>query len=252
MTPITPERTAIIEYIKAMLGDGMIDIDLDPQHYSTAIDRAFAKYRQRSSNAVEESFGFLTTKDSVNDYVLPQEVMQVRQIFRRSVGSRSGGGAGGTAYEPFNLAYTNAYMLTASPAGGLLTYYAFSAYQKQLGKMFGADINFYFNRVSKTLTLMQRPRGEEEVMLWLYNQKPEFVLLQDVHSKQWLYDYALATCKIMLGEARSLFGNIASPQGGTSLNGSEMKNEGKADIERLELEIEQYKTGDTPLTWIMG
>ena len=46
-------RKPVVDYIKAMLGDGMIDLELDPIHYDTAIDRAFAKYRQKSSNAVE-------------------------------------------------------------------------------------------------------------------------------------------------------------------------------------------------------
>ena len=85
----------ITDYIKNMLGEGMVDIELDPSHYRTAIDRAFAKYRQKSSNSVEESFGFLTLEQDVNEYTLGQEVIEVRDVFRRSIGSRTGGGDGG-------------------------------------------------------------------------------------------------------------------------------------------------------------
>lgn len=252
MTETQNERQKVVEYIQNMLGSGMIDVELDPAHYNTAIDRALAKFRQRSSNAVEESFGFLTTQTDQNDYVLPSEVQQVRQIFRRSIGSRSGGGDGGSLFEPFNLAYSNTYLLTSTHMGGLATYYAFASYQKQVGKLFGSDINFTFNRTTKMLTLMQRPRTEEEVLLWMYNYRPDFNLLQDTYAGQWLKDYSLATCKVMLGEAREKFSQIASPQGGTSLNGSALKTEGKSEIDMLEQDLINYKTGDTPLTFVIG
>jgi hypothetical protein len=235
-----------------MLGDGMVDVELDPAHYNTAIDRALSKFRQRSSNAVEESYGFLTLKVDVNEYTLPKEVMNVRQLFRRSIGSRSGGGEGGTLFEPFNLAYSNTYLLASSNMGGLATYYAFASYQKQVGKMFGSDINFTFNKTTKVLTIMQRPRAEEELLLWLYNHRPDFNLLQDPQAGQWLKDYSLATCKLMLGEAREKFNSITSPQGSTSLNGAALKGEGKTELEALEQELINYKDGGTPLTFVIG
>lgn len=252
MTENEQERQKVVEYVHTMLGGSMIDVELDSKDYNIAIDRALAKFRQRSSNSSEESFGFLTILVDVNEYTLPEEITNVRQIFRRSIGSRSGGGQGGTLFEPFNLAYSNTYLLTATNMGGLATYYAFASYQKQVGKMFGSDINFTFNKTTKKLILMQRPRSEEEVLLWLYNYRPDFNLLQDTFAKQWLRDYTLATCKIMLGEAREKFNQIASPQGGTSLNGTALKGEGKAEIEMLELDLINYKDGGTPLTFVIG
>lgn len=252
MSDVLNERQKVIDYVKAMLGDGMVDVELDPIHYNTAIDRSLAKFRQRSSNSTEESFGFLMLQVDENNYTLPNEVMNVRQIFRRSIGSRTGGGDGGSLFEPFNLAYTNTYLLTSTNMGGLATYYAFASYQKQVGKMFGSEINFTFNKTTKLLTIMQRPRSEEEVLLWMYNYRPDFNLLQDPQAGQWLKDYALATCKIMLGEAREKFATIASPQGGTQLNGTALKNEGRAELEVLETDLINYKAGDTPLTFVIG
>ena len=252
MNDSTISRQQVIDYVKPLLGEGMIDVELEPQHYNVAIDRALAKFRQRSSNASEESYAFLTLHTDINEYILTSEVTEVRQIFRRSVGSRSGGGDGGTMFEPFNLAYTNAYLSSSSNMGGLATYYAFASYQKQVGKMFGSEINFSWNPTSKKLTLMQRPRGEEQILLWLYNQRPDFVLFQDPYAGIWLKDYALATCKIILGEAREKFQTIASPQGGTTLNGTALKTEGKAEIEQLEMDLINYKDGGKPLTFVIG
>lgn len=247
-----PYQQEIIQYIKDLLGDGMIDVELDLNHYTTAINKAFAKFRQRSQASTEESYAFLTLQNDTNDYYLPKEVMEVRQIFRRTIGSRTGGGDGGTIFEPFNLAYTNTYLLSSSNMGGLATYYAFASYQKLVGKMFGSDINFVFHNSTKKLTLMQRPRGNEEILLWIYNHRPEFDLINDAYAGIWIKDYALATCKVILGEAREKFQTIASPQGGTSLNGTSLKAEGKQELEVLELDLINYKDGSKPLTFVIG
>lgn len=43
-------KTEVYNYCKAMLGDGMVDIELDPKHYETALERALGKYRQRGDS----------------------------------------------------------------------------------------------------------------------------------------------------------------------------------------------------------
>lgn len=106
----TTTKQEIYDYVYTLLGGGMIDVELDPVHYETALDKALTKFRQRSDNSVEESYFFMPTVEDQNEYTLPNEIVEVRQIFRRSIGSRSGGGDGGTLFEPFNLAYTNTYL----------------------------------------------------------------------------------------------------------------------------------------------
>lgn len=252
MSTIESHRQPVVEYIKAMLGDGLVDVELDPIHYTTAIDKAFAKYRQKSSNSVEESYAFLTLEQDVNEYTLSNDVIEVREVFRRSIGSRTGGGDGGSLFEPFNLAYSNTYLLSSTNMGGLATYYAFASYQKLVGKMFGSFINFTWNASTKKLTIMQRPRGEETLLIWCYNYKPDFVILNDPYAGIWIKDYALAVAKMMLGEAREKFTQIASPQGGTQLNGTALKNEGLAATEKLEEELKNYGTGEKPMWFVFG
>ena len=247
------ERNKVFDYVKVMLGDGLIDIELDPVHYETALDRALTRYRQRSPNAVEESYSFLELVQDQNEYRLPDEVIEVKQVFRRAIGSRTGMGAGGTLFEPFNLAYTNTYLMSGSMLGGLATYYMFASYQKLVGQMFGSYIEFKWKPSSHVLTILQRPFAQgEQILIQSYNYRPDFVLLTDIYAKQWLRDYTLATCKIMLGEARSLFSSIAGPNGSVTLNGNDLKNSGNADIERLDKELETYIAGGTGYTWIMG
>ena len=49
-------KNDVIKQIRLLLGDGMIDIELDPEHYDLSVDIALSKIRQRSENAVEEDF----------------------------------------------------------------------------------------------------------------------------------------------------------------------------------------------------
>jgi hypothetical protein len=58
--------------------------------------------------------------------------------------------------------------------------------------------------------------------------------------------------KFILGEARSKFSTIAGPQGGTSLNGDNLKSEAQAELEKLEQDLINYVDGGTPMGFIIG
>tara|TARA_Y100001980_G_C14450834_1_gene234790 strand:- start:63 stop:839 length:777 start_codon:yes stop_codon:yes gene_type:complete len=253
---LTPENTlalkqSVFDHVRTLLGDGMIEVELDPKHYETALERALDKYKQRSESSVEESYGFLELQEDTNVYTMPEEVVNVRQIFRRTVGGANAS-EGGTFFDPFELAYTNVYLLQSGRIGGLATYEGFSQYQELVGRMFGGFINFYYDTVTRKLEIVRRQRNEETVLLWLYNDKPDGILLQDRYAKPWIRDYTLGVCKIMLGEARSKFATIAGPQGGTSLNGDQLKAEGQQELERLEASISNYEVGQTPMSFVIG
>ena len=103
MTTLVEAKNEIFDYVRYSLGEGLVDVELDPIHYETAFKQALARYRQRSTNSVEESYSFLELIQDQNEYRLPDEIIEVRQVFRRAIGSRTGMGAGGTLFEPFNL-----------------------------------------------------------------------------------------------------------------------------------------------------
>jgi len=252
MASLATKKQEIYDYVYALLGGGMVDVELDPVHYETALKKALSRFRQRSDNSVEESYLFMKTVTDQNKYTLPNEVIEVRKIFRRSIGSRSGGGDGGTLFEPFNMAYTNTYLLSSSNMGGLATYDLFSQYQELVGRMFGSFIEFTWNTTTKEITLLQRPRADETLLLMAYNYRPDENLLDDYLASQWIKDYTLATCKYMLGEARSKFAQIAGPQGGSALNGDALKAEAQAEMEKLEGEVATAVPGGTGYGFLIG
>ena len=235
------ERNKVFDYIRLMLGDEIIDVELDPKHYELALNRAIARYRQRSSHSVEESYSFLELVQDQNEYRLPDEITEVQSVFRRSTGSRAGTGS---AFEPFSAAYTNTYLLSGSMLSGLATYDFFAQYQKLVGTMFGTFIAFKFNQQSHKLTILQRPYAQgDQLLLKTWNHRPDFVLLTDTYAAQWLKDYALATAKMILGEARSKFSTIAGPGSGITLNGEALKAAAKEELAALDKEIEDNVAG---------
>ena len=248
---LDPLKKQLIEYVQLQLGDGIIDIEMDPSHLEAAYQRTLGTYRQRAQNAYEESYSFLQLQDNVNVYTLPQEVQSVRQIFRRTVGIT---GTGGYSFDPFGAATLNVYLLNFNSAsGGMATYDFYQQYVELAARMFGGYINYTWDPVSKKLQLIRDPRGNEEVvLLWTYNLKPEITLLANYQIVQWFRDYMVGASKYIIGEAREKFASIAGPGGGTALNGAAMKTEGQAMMDRCIEDLKLYVDASQPLTFVIG
>ena len=244
-------KESLINYVQLQLGGQIIDLELDPEHYEAAYQKTLGTYRQRAQNAYEESYSFLQMVKDDNIYALPQEVVSVRQIFRRTFGDATGPFA--SNFDPFAQASLNVYLMNFNTAGGLATYDFYSQYVELAGRMFGAYMNYTFNPVTKKLQLIRDPKGTGEVvLLWTYNLKPEINLLSDFQISQWIRDYMVANCKMMIGEAREKYSQIAGPQGGSVLNGTSMKTEAQAQMDILVQQLINYIDGSQPITWVIG
>lgn len=242
--------------IMLKLGGGIIDIELDDDHIAYAIQAAFDRYRQRSGNALEESFIFLDVQPEVTSYTLPKEIQIVRSVYRRTIG----GSAGGAAIDPFALAFTNNMYMIQNPGGlggggpGFLATFDFAMqFQELAGRMFGRDVLFTFDNSTKKLVLQRKFHAVEQVMLHVYNQRPEDVVLGDIYAKPWIRDWATAVCKDIMGQARSKFtGGLGGPQGGVSLNGAELIAQAKEEFERLDKEIADFVDSKDSMPFIIG
>jgi len=175
----------------------------------------------------------------------------VRQCFRRTFGDATGPFA--SNFDPFSQASLNVYLMNFNVAGGLATYDFYSQYVELAGRMFGAYFNYTYNPVTKKLQLMRDPKNTgEAVLIWTYNLKPEINLLSDYQISQWIRDYMVANAKMIIGEAREKFAQIAGPGGGSSLNGAAMKSEAKEAMLALEDQLVRYVDGSQPITWVIG
>ena len=243
-------REELIRELQLRLADGMVDVELDREHYDIGIDKAVGIYRQLSAGSVEESVIFLETIDGQTEYTLPDEVMEVRRLYRRGIGTNSGGG---TNFDPFDVAFNNMYMLQAGQIGGLAVFDAFAQYKETIGRVFGSEYNFIWNKNTKQLKILRNIRHEEDIAVGVYNFVPESILLKDVYASNWLGSYALAMCKLMLGEARSKYASGLPGAGGAiTLNGDALKGEGESEIESLRESLHNMEEGNSPLGFVIG
>ena len=244
-------KQTLIDYVQLQLGSQIVDIELDDEHYEAAYQKTLGTYRQRAQNAYEESYTFMELVRDVNIYTLPQEVITVRQIFRRTFGDSTGPFA--SNFDPFSQASMNVYLMNFNVAGGLATYDFYAGYVELAARMFGGYMNYTWNPVTKKLQLIRDPKGTgENVLLWCYNLKPEINLLQDFQISQWIRDYMVANCKYIIGEAREKFGTIAGPQGGGTLNGTAMKGEAQSQMDAQIEQLKNYVDGSQPITFVIG
>lgn len=258
MTEISVEqaRKKVMDSILLRLGGDMLDVELTEAHLNKCVDLAIAKLRQRSDAAIEESLVLLTLKKNQKEYYLPEEVVDVQQIYRRGYG-RAYGSTGGQNMDPFQQAWTNVYMAGAvngTRTGGLVTYEMHNNYMKTAGKMFGAYMNFTFNPNSHRLVISENPRADDEViLLHSYTYQPEQYLIIDRFSGLWVENWSLAEAKEMLGTIRGRFSGLPGPNGGIQQDDQQLKAEAKEMKEGLMKELDNFITGgDYPMLPFSG
>ena len=107
---------------------------------------------------------------------------------------------------------------------GLTTWYALHEWRNLYEKLLAVKRGWHFNKDTQYLTLTPQPRMGERffgiVECWV--EKP----LKDVLKEPWVFDYALAVCKEMLGRVRSKWGDSVQMLGGGSLTGNALAQEG--------------------------
>ena len=244
-------KEAMFENLRFRLGEGIIDLELDPEHYEQAYKYSVLTYRQRAENSVQESYTLLTVDKNQDTYTLPTEFINVRQCFRRTIGLETGPGA--SSFDPFSSAILNTYLLNYNYAGGLATYDFYAGYVELAARMFGGYVIYTFDPVTKTIRFVRDFKGSgEQILIWADVTRPETSLLQDPGITPWMYDFTLATLKTIIGEAREKFSTVAGPGGGTALNGAAMKAEGKQEQERCLKDLRDYVDYSQPLTWVQG
>jgi len=244
-------KQALFQNVRYRLGDGIIDLELDPQHYEAAYNYAIKVYRQRAQNATAESYTLFTIEKNVDTYTLPSEFINVRCLYRRTVGLETGPSS--SSFDPFSSAILNTYLLNYNYAGGMATYDFYAGYVELAARMFGGYVVYTFDPVTKVLRIVRDPKGSgERILIWADVQRTQEVLLQDPGAGVWIGDWVFAVLKGIIGEAREKFASIAGPGGGTSLNGAAMKAESKQLQQELIEELKRYVDYSQPLTWVQG
>jgi hypothetical protein len=237
--------------LTSRLGGNIIDLECGPEDFEAAFKYAVRVYRQRAQNSTQETYTLFTTHAHVNTYTMPDNFVNIRSLFRRTVGLDTGPSS--SSFDPFSSAILNTYLLNYNMSGGLATYDLYAGYIELAARMFGGYVNYTFNPVTKVLNIVRDPKSDgEQILIWADMMRSEDELLQNPSTSTWIMDWCLSVLKNTIGEAREKFAQVAGPSGGTSLNGAAMKADAVRMQEALIKDLAMYVDGSQPLTWVQG
>ena len=134
----------------------------------------------------------------------------------------------------------------------LVSWYTLKNWLEVREKMLAQQIEFIFDKRTQYLKIIPEPKNSSYyAVIRCYVERP----LRDIIKERWVYDYALAWCKILLSGVRGKYQN-ATMFGGTSLQYDSIRNEGMKEKEELEkrlLEGSSAGFGDmSPPMWFCG
>lgn len=221
------------------LGGSTIDVDLEDEDFEVAFRTTVDTYRQVSSRSVYECYGMMTLFAGVQQYVLNERVDNVRRIFRNRGFSTTG--LGTNTFDPISAAFMQGILrgggsgIGGAPgsAGDLVTYFLSMQQLNLLEKLFARDMNFTFRNETHTLQLLAYPQANEIVAVHCSVIKTYDELLKDHFATKFIRDYMLASCRIIWGEKLTMFTSLPGAQGGVQTKGSELKQQGIQDQEKL-------------------
>lgn len=250
-------REQLEDIILGNLTGYIVDNELEHDGFQLAIDKALQVYRRYSNNAYEEAVIAFTLRKGQQNYRLPDEISEVVKVYRQ-ITSRGMGFANAMGYSmsPGFFGPMNLYRLDNGMGGfsGILTTYeSYSEYIKTAAKMMGSELPVIWTEQTHNMYISENIRCDEEVLLHVWKELPDDLIITSRYSGDWIQDYATAHAKEMIGLARRKFGDAGlGPDGSTKLDGSNLVQEAKEAKEKLIDEIKKNTEGSFPTPLIIG
>jgi hypothetical protein len=277
---IRQSKSDLAELIKRRLGYPVIKVELTQQQIYDTID--YAKYKWvkwGAGNSIVETYFTTLLLAGQNFYDLPIGVVDIVDYDDR--GSEYGIN---TLFTIENFLYTrgvfNPVMWSGGQGHSILSYHVALDFLKTLDRYTPSIYNYKYHKYTNQLEVHPQPPSGNALLLPDENgqdvtyDSPGFILIRsymiegshyagmesdpklstwkrgdsDEHfyTSDWIFDYALAECKLVLGRIRSKFANFTSIGNiGIGLDGDTLLQEGTTEKERLDetLRLEESHEG---------
>ena len=232
-------RQEFTDYCLRRLGEPVTKVNLDPTQISDAIDDAILKFVQYHRNGYEPHYFQYTIPEPAQGEQISREIIVPSELKIDSVIEtiRSGSPMGGRFDTPAWQA--GAAILSPENQGwSMMSLTDFTSLKNRL-----ADINatlsdelvVRYTRYQRKITLMFQPVVGERLAFYTYRWiSPDDY--PEAWQDQWLKDYATAKIQERWGKVLSKVNGIKLV-GGIEMNGSEILNDAKAELERLDQEL---------------
>lgn len=229
------DRKSLQQYCLRQLGAPVVQINVSQEQVDDRTDDALQFFAEFHFDGVERAFYpyVITQEDIDNQYLsIPDEITSIIQMY--PISNTSSAGIFSVEYQMFLQDFFN-----LRRAGSLIDYAIARQYLALIQDLFSREKSIEFNRhINKVFiktNWAQTFQVGNYVLFEVYTVvDPE--IYSDVFNDMMLKRYLTALLKRQWGANLMKFNNIQLP-GGTTLNGIEIYNEGKADVEKIEAEI---------------
>lgn len=261
-------KNNLIEKLRRRLGYPMIKVELDPSQISDTIDYAKQKWvKWAAGNATQEVWFTIPLSAGQNFYDVPLGVTEIMGYYDEQA---SAGGIN-TLFTLENFMFNQGVGGALFSAGGgdgysILSYHIARDFLETLRRYTPMKYNYKYHRYTNQIEVHPAPAAGNALSVvtsageTITIDSPGFLLMRammlqgstydgysagdsdmDFYGEDWIFDFALAECKILLGTIRRKFAQFASlGNTGLALDGSELLAEGKEEkmdlLERLQLE----------------
>jgi hypothetical protein len=167
----------------------------------------------------EEKYAYFNTQPLVSSYNLPADAYWIKDVKWDPATTRIGDIFGAESFL-FNVGNVTGIQNI------LLDYHMLLAYRKFSQRILGTEGQWEL-KGDNQIRLFPTPRGSYPVVIEYF---PVVEAFRTPHAREILKRALVAEAKIMLGNARSKFGNIPAPDGGSlNLNGDALRTEGQQE-----------------------
>ena len=259
----------LLDYIRTMLGEPMITVDVSDEQILLLIDDTVRKFSDFAYGGEQRIAFIVEGKNDVQDYVLDKRVQAVLSVsFGNSLGSYGYGSGGGginlgpgwgtigIGYVPHITMQGEVSSLSVgggssgacsttvsgvaggvgqgSAMGNMANAYASLAQRDTLQSIFARGVNFEFNSNTKILRVFEQI-GDANFLVEAsaeYIPNPEY---DEIYSHPWVKDYAVALTRRLWSTVTGKYSQ--SLVGGAEINYDKMQQEAEAMIEKLDEDL---------------
>lgn len=248
-------RSQIADYCIMMLGGPVIEIELDKQQISLAVNEGLKLLEEWAPSQFFKWYTFRTVAHQ-SVYEMPCQIGYIRSIEYMSPtcdGATELGGAmplgwvGDTGYGAGGLSWGAWGYNRNQPYWGYAGEWAvFKSYENMFERVSSRNGGWEFYEDLHKIKIYPTPYGNGgTVSVHYMEKKTDFK-----EATQFMQEYALALCKVMLGRIRGKYSSIVSAGDGVSLDAAQLLQEGNEEKKQLERDL-VYKFAD-PVPIVMG
>lgn len=223
-------RTQLIQYVRSMLGEPIITVEVTDEQISQIIDSVIQQFTEYAPHYCQDTV--ILEVHGKGDYRVPERITHIIKLSKGQIGSIANFSANyGADYVPdvwSNQFFSDNFLGAIVP-----TVISISNLQATMGKLFGDEIAYHFDPYKSILRVFDDYEGPV-FLHYIYR----YVTNDDgdaMFDQEWVKRSVIARTKHLWGSIMGKY--TANLVGGASINYSDIKSDAESELQDLKEEL---------------